>query len=68
MSTKVTEQGLFLPKEFFGDAEEVEIYKEHDRIIIVPTAFKDPILALGQQPIVADVDDASVNHDAYLHQ
>ncbi len=68
MSTKLTEQGLFLPKEFFGDVEEVEIYKEHNRIVIVPTALKDSILSLGQQPIAVDVDDASVNHDAYLNQ
>ncbi len=68
MTTKVTEQGLFLSKDFLGDVEEVEIYREHNRIIIVPTAAKDPILALGQQPVVADVNDASVNHDTYLHR
>lgn len=66
MTTKVTEQGLLLPKDLLGDAEEVEIRKEHNLIIIIPTTAKDPIFELGQQPVIADIEDASVNHDTYL--
>ncbi len=67
MTTKVTEQGLLIPKDLLRDVEEVEIRKEHDLIIIIPVVAKDPILELGQQPVVADVTDASINHDVYLH-
>lgn len=66
MTTKVTAQGLLLPRELLGDVDEVEIRKENNLIIIIPATAKDPILELGQQPVVADVEDASVNHDAYL--
>ncbi len=67
MTTKVTEQGLTIPKDLLGDMDEVEIRVERDFIVIVSVAAKDPILGLGQQPVTADVSDASVNHDAYLH-
>lgn len=67
MTTKVTEHGLLVPKALLEDMDEVEIRREHNRIIIVSTAAKDPIFELGRQPSVVDVDDASVNHDAYLH-
>jgi len=66
MTTKVTDQGILLPKEMFGDADEVEIRRENDLIIISP-ANQDPILDWGNDPVVADVTDASTNHDAYLH-
>lgn len=68
MTTKVTENGLLVPKDLLFDVDEVEIRKEHDIIIIIPVAAKDPIFELGQHPVVADVDDASVNHDIYLYQ
>jgi hypothetical protein len=29
--------------------------------------FEDPLLKLGTQPIVEEVTDASINHDAYLY-
>ena len=68
MTTKVTEQGLLVPKDLLLNVDEVEIRKEHDIIIIIPAMTKDPIFELGQQPVTADVDDASVKHDIYLHQ
>ena len=66
MITKVTEQGLIIPKNLLLNVDEVEIRKEHDIIIIIPATTKDPIFELGQQPVTADVDDASINHDIYL--
>lgn len=33
----------------------------------VRATVKDPIFEIGQQPVKADVEDASVNHDAYLY-
>ena len=67
MTTKVTEQGLLIPKDLLLNVDEVEIRKEHDIIIIIPAMTKDPIFELGQQPVTADIDDASVKHDFYLH-
>ncbi|WP_417910046.1 hypothetical protein [Candidatus Electronema sp. PJ] len=34
-------------------------------ILVVPVE-NDPIFQLGSQPIEDEVEDASVNHDAYL--
>jgi virulence-associated protein VagC len=66
MRAKVTEQGVLLPKQWFGNVDEVEIRRERDVIVIAPVAAQDPILSLGTQPIVVDVDDASLHHDRYL--
>lgn len=67
MTTKVTEQGLLVPRDLLGDTEEVEIRKEHNLIIIIPATAQDPIFELGQHPVIVDVEDASVNHDVYSH-
>ncbi len=68
MRAKVTDQGVLLPKQWFKDVDEVEIRRERDLILIEPVAAKDPVLALGAQPIVVDVDDASLHHDRYITQ
>ena len=67
MRTKVTEQGLLIPKELLDDVTEVEIRKEQNIILVMLTTPADPILELGTQPIVCDVSDASENHDRYLY-
>ncbi len=67
MTTKVTEKGLLLPKDLFGDVDEVEIRKEQDFILIIPVQAGDPIFELGKQPVEIDVDDASLEHDKYLY-
>jgi len=66
MTVKVTEQGLLVPKELLRDVEEVEIRLENGSIVIIPATYKDPVLELGQQPVTADVEDASLKHDLYL--
>ncbi len=66
MTTKVTEHGLLIPKDLLLGMDEVEIRQEHDTIIITPATATDPIFELGQHPVTADVDDASVKHDIYL--
>ncbi len=68
MRAKVTEHGVLLPKQWFENVDEVEIRRERDLILIEPVAAKDPVLSLGTQPIVVDVDDASLHHDRYLTQ
>ena len=45
----------------------MEIQKEQNLIIVVPVQADDPIRALGMQPIILDVEDASLHHDRYLY-
>jgi len=68
MRAKVTEAGILLPKQWFEGINEVEIRREHNVILIEPVAATDPVLSLGMQPVVVDVDDASLHHDRYLTQ
>jgi len=67
MRAKVTERGILIPKSLLEGVSEVEISKEQNLIIVKPVTAGDPILDLGTQPIVLDVEDASVNHDRYLY-
>jgi len=67
MRTKVTANGVLIPKGWLEGIDEVEIYKEPNMIIVIPVQAKDPILDLGKQPIRLDVEDASLNHDRYLY-
>ncbi len=67
MRTKVTEDGVLIPKVWLEGIDEVEIHKEQNMIIVMPVQVDDPILNLGKQPIILDVEDASLNHDRYLY-
>ncbi|MGH7960891.1 MAG: hypothetical protein ACRERD_03555 [Candidatus Binatia bacterium] len=66
MKMKVTEQGAIVPKKFLKGIKEVEIRKDNRGILVVPV-MEDPIFALGSQPIVDEIADASAHHDAYLY-
>lgn len=66
MKTKVTEQGVIVPKKFLKGIKEVEIRKDKGVILVVPVT-EDPIFALGSQPIADEITDASEQHDAYLY-
>lgn len=66
MKTKVTEQGVIVPKKFLKGVKEVEIRKDDGVILVVPVS-EDPILALGSQPIADEITDASQHHDRYLY-
>jgi len=66
MKTKVTEQGVIVPKKFLKGIKEVEIRKK-DSVILVMPVTDDPIFELGSQPIADDIDDASEHHDAYIY-
>lgn len=67
MNTKVTEEGVLIPKEMLGDMDEVKIIKHDNMIIIVPAPAEDPIFEFGRNPIRAGVTDASENLDKYLY-
>ncbi len=68
MRSKVTDEGVTLPKQWFQGVEEVEIHREKDRVVVVPVPLDDPIVQLGKDPIHLDVDDASTNHDRHLYR
>jgi hypothetical protein len=67
MRTKVTDNGVLIPKGWFEGIDEVEIQKTQNMIIVVPVQADAPILDLSKQPIVLDVEDASLHHDRYLY-
>ena len=67
MRSKVTDQGVTLPKHWFPGVAEVEIQREEHRVVVVPVRGDDPITCLGKNPINLDVDDAAANHDRYLY-
>ena len=67
MRTKITDEGVNLPRQWFEGATEVDIQRENGRVVVVPVVEVDPIATLGQDPIESGVTDASVNHDRYLY-
>ncbi len=67
MRIKVTENGVLIPKMWLEGIDEVDIQQTPDMILVVPVQANDPILNLGKQPILLDVEDASINHDQYLY-
>ena len=67
MRTRVTDQGIILPKEMFNGVDEVEISRRDDTIVIEPIRVRDPVFELGEDPIDDEVSDASINHDRYLY-
>ena len=67
MRAKVTDQGVVIPKQWLEGVDEVDIRQEQDVIVIVPVTGSDPIQELGRNPVMIDIDDASINHDRYLY-
>lgn len=67
MKVKVTKRGVFIPLKFLEGVKEVEIRKEENLIVIVPTTNPDPILEFGKRPVCCGASDASDNHDKYIY-
>jgi virulence-associated protein VagC len=67
MKVKVTEQGVFIPKEFLTGVEEVDIRKQDHQIVVTPVFLDDPIFELGETPVMCHAPDASEDHDTYLY-
>lgn len=76
IKTKVTAQGVLIPRQLLEGIEEVEIKKENNMITIMPTGQMDsngsrlqldPIWNLGENPVECDISDASEQHDKYLY-
>ena len=67
MKVKVTEDGVRIPKEMLDGIEEVEIRKEENLIVVMPSSLDDPRFGLGQSPVECGAPDASERHDFYLY-
>ena len=67
MRSKVTKEGVLIPKRLLEGIDEVDIRKEDGAILVVPVNRSDPILELGKHPISDDLTDASEKHDRYLY-
>lgn len=77
----VTDQGVFVPKTWFGSATEVTLSKESDgQVVLKPlgpvaetsgvqsASAPDSVWDLGSDPITDDpITDGSVNLDKYLY-
>lgn len=67
MKAKVTEDGVIVPKRMLNGADEVDIRKENNLVVITPKTKNDPILGFGKKPVSCGVSDASVQHDKYIY-
>jgi hypothetical protein len=68
MRTKVSENGVLIPKELLAGITEVDIRKQNGVIIVIPAGKDDPIYDIGKEPVARGVSDASENHDKYVAQ
>ena len=67
MQAKVTEKGVLVPKQWLEGIDQVEIHREGDRIVLVPSTKSDPIWDLGSNPTNVGVSDASENLDHHIY-
>ena len=67
MRTKVSEQGIVIPKELLEGITEVDIHKHNGLIVVTPVGKEDPIYDIGKNPIKLGVTDASENLDKYIY-
>lgn len=68
MRSKVTEDGLLIPKRLLEGVDEVEIRREGNLLLLVPVSDADPMLELGEHPVEDSVTDASEHHDRYVYR
>ncbi len=67
MRTKVSEEGVIIPKELLEGITEVDIRKQNGIIFIVPAGKEDPIYDLGRNPFKLGLPDASEDLDKYVY-
>lgn len=76
----VTDQGVMIPKVWFGNAKEVELRAQDGLVLVAPLGSTsdqpavqgpvpadDPLWRLCDNPIDLDIADASKNLDKYLY-
>ena len=67
MRTKVSENGVVIPKELLEGITEVDIRKQNGIIVVMPVGKEDPIHNIGKNPVTLGISDASENLDKYLY-
>ena len=67
MRTKVTDEGVVIPKELLTGITEVDIRKQNGIIVVVPMGKEDPIYDIGKNPVKLGIPDASENLDKYVY-
>lgn len=67
MRTKVSENGVLIPKDLLTGITEVDIRKQNGVILVIPAGKDDPIFDIGKNPVVSGVSDGSKNLDKYLY-
>lgn len=67
MKVKVTPRGVTVPRRMLGDAIEVEIRTEEGRVVLTPVLEEDPILGLGEEPVMTGTPDGAEQHDRHLY-
>ncbi|MGH9362180.1 MAG: hypothetical protein ACRD2T_09700 [Thermoanaerobaculia bacterium] len=67
MKIKVTEEGVLIPKEMLEGIAEVEILREENLIVVMPSSEDDPRLGLGRSPVETGAPDGSEHHDLFLY-
>lgn len=67
MRTKVSADGLVIPKELLEGITEVDIRKQNGLIIVMPVGKEDPLYDIGRSPVKLGIPDASENLDKYIY-
>jgi len=67
MRTKVSEQGVVIPKELLEGITEVDIHKHNGLIVVTPVGKEDSIYDIGKNPVKLGITDASENLDKYIY-
>ncbi len=67
MRTKVSEEGVVIPKELLEGIAEVDIRKQNGLIVVMPVGKRDPIYDIGKNPVRLGIPDASENLDKYVY-
>jgi len=67
MRTKVSEQGVVIPKELLEGITEVDIRKQNGMIVVMPVGKEDPAYDIGRHPVKLGIPDASENLDKYIY-
>lgn len=67
MRTKVSEDGVVIPKELLEGITEVDIRKQNGLIVVMPVGKEDPLYDIGKNPVELGIPDASENLDKYIY-
>lgn len=73
MIMKVTRDGVTIPRRLLGEATEVDVRQENDRVVLVPVVEEhspqeDSLYELGSDPADFGATDGSIHHDRYLYE